>query len=423
MKLPKRRFSTALRLAWVGGSSQAISSLTNLGYGLYLLRMLTPGDFGRYSIGFAAMLLLGGFSQSFFLIQMVVHSPAKAVAERERYAARIFLMLAGSCLALLALVIPTAWVLSMLNSGTAGVVIWVAFMAVAYALKEFYTRQAFNENRGGRAVVIHATVASLLLLGVGLAALLGMTMTLELALGFYFGAHACAAAAGHALAGLPMRGHSLSEIKADLAEIAAGGRWAALTNLLYFLRTHAHTIIVATILGPVGVAKMNAGRLLVTPATILIPTMSQVALPRMAEVTERGGRTAVIGLTWKVGLGLISIVLVYSILLLSFWPQLSELILGQKYDGLFWVVALWCVYACFLAVRNSTEWAAQAMRLFRSLTLISALCAVVALASVWILMDRCGIEGAVLGIITGELAMVAGVCYLVLRPRTKGNAG
>jgi len=422
MRLPKKGQVAALGLVSVGVSNQAISSLTNFGYGLYLLRVLAPADFGRYSIGFATMLFLEGFSQGFFLIQMVVHSPAKVPTERRLYAARILLMLAGTSLVLLAIGTTIAGVLSIVSSAAAGSVMGVTLMAVAYALKEFHTRHAFNEGRGGRAVQIHAAVAALLLLGVGGASLLGVSVTLELAFGLYAGAHACAAAMGHALAGLPMRGHSLSGIKADLAEIAVGGRWAALTKLLYSLRTQAHTIVVAIALGPIGVAQINAGRMLITPAAILIPAMSQVVLPQMAKAAARGGRTAVIGSMWRTGLGLISIALVYSTLVLYFWPQLSAFILGNQYDGLFWIAALWCVYACLLGARNSAEFAAQAMRMFRSLTFISAFCAPVALASVWFLAGYWGLGGAVLGVITGEIAMVVAVGYLVLRGQPTGAA-
>jgi len=415
MRLPKKGQVAALGLVSVGVSNQAISSLTNFGYGLYLLRVLAPADFGRYSIGFATMLFLEGFSQGFFLIQMVVHSPAKVPTERRLYAARILLMLAGTSLVLLAIGTTIAGVLSIVSSAAAGSVMGVTLMAVAYALKEFHTRHAFNEGRGGRAVQIHAAVAALLLLGVGGASLLGVSVTLELAFGLYAGAHACAAAMGHALAGLPMRGHSLSGIKADLAEIAVGGRWAALTKLLYSLRTQAHTIVVAIALGPIGVAQINAGRMLITPAAILIPAMSQVVLPRIAATVRSEGWPAVLILQRRVAISMFAMAVIYSVALLSAWPMLSGWVLGGEYSDLFWVAALWCVFACILAVRNSFEWTVQAMRMFRQLTVISALCAPIALISVWGIASLGGLEGAVLGVIVGELAMVLGVGYLVLR--------
>ena len=108
---------------------------------------------------------------------------------------------------------------------------------------------------------------------------------------------------------------------------------------------------------------------------------------------------------------------IYSVALLSAWPMLSGWVLGGEYSDLFWVAALWCVFACILAVRNSFEWTAQAMRMFRQLAVISAWCAPIALISVWGLASLSGLEGAVLGVVVGELAVVVGVACLLSRER------
>jgi O-antigen/teichoic acid export membrane protein len=411
----------ALGVVSVGAANQAISSLTNFFYGLYLLRVLTLADFGRYSIGFATMLFLSGFANVFFLIQMIVHSPAKPSAERRLYAGRIFLMLAGSCLVLLALAASTAWGLLATESGAVMPVIGVALMSVAYMLKEFHTRHAFNESRGGRAVLIQTTVAVLMLLGIAVIVVTDMGMSLELAFGLYAGAYGGAALLGHGLAGLPMRGHSILAIKADLAEISAGGRWAVLTNLVYFLRSHAHTIVVTWSMGMASLAQVNAARILVAPAILIIPAMGQVVLPRIAAAADSKGWPAALKIQGRIAAGMLAFVALYSAALLLAWPVLSEIALGEKYPELFGVSALWCVYASCLAVRVSAEWAVWAMKMFRPHALVSVSCAPVALVSAWALAGKCGLEGAVLGVISGELVMVAGVYYLALRGGGRGG--
>lgn len=411
----QEKFKSVISIGSPGVSNQVISSLTNFCYGLYLLRNLTPTEFGIYNIGFAFMLFLGGFSQGFFLIQMVVHSPRKSAEERRPYAERVLLLLLCACLALLIFSLLAFWGLSSMNSELAELVFLVALMAIGYTIKEFYTRHAFNESKGGRAVSIHVVVAGLLLLGLGASLLLDIRVTPVLAFSLYAGAHLGAAAFGHAMAGMPMKGHSISALRTVLAEIAAGGKWGAMTNVVYCLRGQAHTIVVAATIGPVGVAKMNAARMLVTPATLLIPAMSQVLLPRIAEATERDGRRGATRWMKKTGLGLTLIAFAYALVLTAVYPYLSSVILGSKYEGLFAVVVLWCVFTGLLGLRNSVEWAAQAMKMFRPLTIISGLCAIVALGAAWALSSHQGIQGAVLGVIIGEITMTVGVFLLVLR--------
>ena len=75
--------------------NQAVSSGTNFVLGLYLVRVLTPANFGLYSIGFAIGIFFFGIGNSLFLTQMVVHTPGKSENDRMQYAANIFFLVFG----------------------------------------------------------------------------------------------------------------------------------------------------------------------------------------------------------------------------------------------------------------------------------------------------------------------------------------
>jgi len=404
-----------LRMFSAGISNQAISSFTNFAFSLYLLRQLEPIDFGLYNISFAIMLFLGGFGQSFFLLQMVVNTPSKPQDERAGFAGRILLMLVIACILGVALIGSGVWLFQTAigkTYGPHGFLGGVGAMAIAYILKEFQIRHAFNEGNGRRAVLVHTVLALALLGGVILLLSIGQTLGLETAVILYAGAHLLAAIAGHLLSGLSVTGHSLSDLRSDLAEITGGGIWASLTNIVYFLRGQAHTIIVAILIGPVGVASVNAARLLVTPAVLAIPALSQVVLPRLAAIAEKGDMRLLGSMQRKIALGLLAIAISYSALLILAWPLLSGAVLGEKYSGLFVIVVLWCIYACTLALRNSFEWVAQARKKFREISVISLFGAVAALASVAYLVSVLALEGAVVGAIFGEVVMIAGLALI-----------
>jgi O-antigen/teichoic acid export membrane protein len=406
-----------VKLMSVGLANQMISSATNFSFGLYLLRSLTLEEFGFYNIAFAIMLFFGGFGQGFFLLQMVVYTPGKSGAERTDFAARILLLLIFACLAGLALTVPLVLLLKALTGGSFGLdwfVILVGVMSAAFMIKEFHIRHAFNEDKGARAVAVHAYLALSLLTGVLLQRLNGSPMTLQLALIFYAGSHVIAAIVGHVMAGLRLTNHSRQSLLNDLREIAGGGRWASATNVVYFLRGQAHTIVVAALLGPVSVAKINAARLLVTPAVLAIPALGHVALPRLAALAATGERQVLQRMQRKIGLGLLTIAFGYCALLLTAWPILSEMVLGEAYGGLFWIMALWCLYALCLALRNGIEWGAQVLKMFRYITAVSTLSAIVALSSVAVLTGLVGLEGAVIGVIAAEVVLSAGL-WLILR--------
>jgi len=364
------------------------------------------------------MLFLGGFGQNFFLLQMVVHTPGKPVEERADYASRILLMLIIACalsFALIGMLVSSVQISTGGALGSNQYLLWIGLMSVAYLLKEFQIRHAFNEDKGARTVVVHMTLAISLLGGILVLVWLKHPLTLGLALAFYAGAHAVAAMVGHIMSNLRLTGHSLPELRTILAEISHGGSWASATNIVYFLRGQAHTIVIATLLGPIGVAKVNAARLLVTPAVLAIPAMSQIALPLLSRMVEAGDTLALMRMRRKIGAGLLLVAVVYSAILLVAWPTLSKIILGANYTGLFWIVALWCVYACFFALRNSFDWVAQAMRMFRPVAKINALSAAVTLPLVAMLAYSMGVSGAVMGVAFGELFVLINLWWMLKR--------
>lgn len=94
----KQNVKTVGRALSVSVLNQVVSSGTNFLFGLYLVRILAPAEFGLYGIGFAISLLYVGVGNALFLTQMVVHLPDKAVLERNAYVGRVLLLVVLFCL-------------------------------------------------------------------------------------------------------------------------------------------------------------------------------------------------------------------------------------------------------------------------------------------------------------------------------------
>lgn len=387
--------------------SQIVSSGTNFLLGLYLVRTLTPMDFGLYGIGFAISLFYAGIGNAIFLTQMVVHAPDKSADDRLPYAARMLVAVVGfSSITLLA----SSFVFFVGGIGWApleeytGYGIAVTMAAVAYLLKEFFVRHAYNIQRESWALTIHIALAASLILMLTIQYVYMQTITVETALWIYALSHSVAALCGYVLSRVPLRSVSRAAIVADLREAWSGGRWATLTNFVYFLRIQAHTVIVAASMGPVGVAKLNAARLFVTPAMMLTPALSQVFLPRMAkarrhdiENVKHAGRV----FTFL----LLAVAVLYSVLILFAFDFISPLVVGDQYDSLFWLVIAWCVYACVLSIRNGQEITVQALKHFKRQMLANTASALITLLGVSILTSVYGVMGAVAGLILGEFSL------------------
>jgi len=405
--LTKQRVAVAL-------GNQALSSLTNFLYLLFLIRVLTPEAFGLYSIGFAILLGVGAMVHGFFLIQMVTLLPAIPAADQQDFAAGVLVWLLLGLAASSLLIIGAA----LFAPALAGYIGALAFTISAYAIKEFFIRYFFSTEKGQlRAMLVHFVLALALS---GVVWLSPTAFTAVTALVCYGTAHLAAVICGLMTARLPLRHLSPAIMWQVLAKITPGGRWATVSALIYTIRASAHTFIVAAVVGPLGVAQMNAARVLVTPATIFIPTLSNILLPEFSRVAKAEGFAGVLPRARKASTQILLIATVYSVALLLLWPVVQPMLLGANYADAFWVVVLWCLFAMALALRSGFEWGLQALQHFRQISFINLAGAVATVSAVLGFSFVGGVSGAIAGAILGEVLILCLLFMVMSRLKTGG---
>jgi len=401
--------------------NQMVSSGTNFALGIYLVRMLPPEEFGLYGIGFAISLFYGGMGTAIFLTQMIVHTPNKAQQDRLPYAGRVLLLVVLFCAAtalLTTLILLTSSMVWEFMDKHMGFAFAVLAASVGYLLKDFFVRHAYNVRREIWALAIHSIIAcimALILLGMHLK--FSTLLSVEMALWIYAVAQASGAILGYLFAKLPVAAHQRSALLADLREAWHGGKWASITILVYFVRTQAHTIVVASLLGPVGLAKLNAARLLVTPAVMLIPALGQVAMPRLAAARGQDVRHLMSLGRW-ITFALLVVALLYSVILLGGYDFIVDTVLGENYQDLFLITVLWCLYTCLLALRNGAEMVGQVLKKFKSLSSANTYGAIVSLIATYWLTVGYDLPAALIGLAIGEIVLIILVYRFVVGSRT-----
>ena len=390
--------------------NQAISSLGNFLFVLYLVRVLEPNDFGLYSIGLAVTLAIGSLVQGFLLIQMVVHFPQRELQDHKTFAVSTLglVIFSWSGLAIifgfLSLTVAPAWALQDFSKA-------LAILTGAYATKEFFVRYAFlRESEKYQVLLIHGSLVLTLLFG---ALIFKTDLNAVDATLLYAGSHVTAATVGYILSDLRVGDLRVSAMWDTLRTVAPGGRWAALSSVIYSIRANAHTIIIAASLGTAEVALVNATRTLVTPATLLIPALGNISLPRFSRQFVAGGKIPLFRYARRTTFSILAVAATYCVLLLLAWPFLASAVLSEKYAGGRGLAALWCVYAMTLALRSGMEWTGQAMKLFKKQAQVYLIGALVTLTLVTILTLQFSVSGAISGAIAGEL-MVITLLFIVL---------
>lgn len=408
-----RRHGSALMMS---GASQAVSSLTNFGITLYLLRVMDKEHFGLYGVGFSAVLLLAGMLTESIAVQYVVNQPDQLQERRGAYAMHhaAAVGVIGAMMALLAVAFTLAVrPASEMAFFAVALAVPVVVGATANGLRDLLMRAAFCARREALAAGSSVTAAFGVVAYLAGCAVLGVRMTPAAALGAY--AFGQLLGSAHAMVGLalPWRHLRISELKLVFVDAWRGGRWSLLTSVVYSMRAHAHSFIVGPILGMAVLAEVNAARVLVTPAVLAIPPFTQVLMPRLAEQRKRGlralSRTAMLS---TAGLG--AIAMLYCTALLVALPWLLPWALGPKYLHVTPLVVAWCVLTLFLALRNGLTVALQAIRSFRGLMLANTAAAIVALTLAATLSQVLGGIAAVYALGSAEVLLCGLLTVMLL---------
>lgn len=387
--------------------NQLVSSGTNFAIILYLVRVMEKSDFGLYSLGFALMLLLAGLISSSIAVQFVVNLPDQPQAQRAEYAlshavAVFVLGVAMTAMAALISTVPLSPIIG--DAHTPQIILPLVAAGAFYSLRDLLMRVAYAERR--ESVVLMSTLAA--------------TAGTAAALIYYWQAHypltavraLLALAAGQvagSLAGLaqlrlPYRSFNVKGVRRAFSDSWAGGRWNILTNIVYNLRSQAHNFVVAPLLGMAALAEVNAARLLVTPAVMTIPPLTQVLMPRLAAKREQGTSVIAHYALFSVG-GLSAFALLYSALLLTLLPWALPLTLGEAYQHIGILVGAWCLVAVVLALRNGLTMVLQVVRAFRDLLFANAAAAVVAILLAVALTFTLGSLGAIIAVAIAEIVL------------------
>jgi O-antigen/teichoic acid export membrane protein len=389
--------------------NQAISSGNNFIFGFYLVHILTPAEFGLYGIGFAISLFYTSIGNALFLTQMVVRVPDKSPVDRLPYAARILTVIVAFCFI-------TSFVISMLIYCSSFFSAWIQQYAelgfaiimasISCLVKDFFVRHSYTVRKEIWALWVNICVGIALGCFVTARHFTGEILYSTSSVWLYALSNISGSLAGLFLAGLPFKAVRFNQLKRDCSEAWSGGKWDTATTCFYFLRTQAHILITASMLGPVAVAYLNATRLLVTPAVVLIPALSQVFLPRLATLSSSNPQKVIkIGALFSATLCLITII--YSIFLLVFLQDIMRLAFGSKYECSFILVLSWCFSTIFLSLRSGTEMVFQVLKKFRFLTVVNIISGLVAIVSVYALVKSIGISGAISGLVIGEAVLIS----------------
>lgn len=402
----KVQFAALGKVMSISSLNQVVSSGVNFALGIYLVRVLTPTEFGLYGIGFAIILLYAGIGNALFLTQMVVHVPDKEEEDRLPYAARMLVMLALFCLLTVLVAVLLffigAWLQSLHEYAELGIAVSVG--SIAYLLKDFFVRHAYTARKEVWALAVNTSIAFTLIVMLLVQYWFFSGISSVTALWFYAASNMAGAFIGFALVRLPILDVRMCELIGDVREAWFGGKWALGGVWVIWLQSQAYMYITAFFLGPAGVGQANAARLLITPALFLMPAITQVLMPRLAKLRAKQTEK-MLRISRIFTVVVVIFAVAYSAVLLGLVDVIAPILLGTHYEQIAPLVAAWCLVLIFQFSRVGSTIVLQVIKEFRAITLVNLISATATIVLVVVLMKLFEVQGAVFGMALGELML------------------
>ena len=388
------------------GSAQVVNSGANFLFSVLLVRVLEKEEFGLYSLGFALLLMIQNIYSAIYSTQFVVNSasksPTMSFIKWGHYA--VVHTLSG----LLVILLSSGLVWTVRSEGVELDWIWLIPIAtagaLAFGLRDLGIRYVFIMGRPklvfGSAlvsgcvllvapIVIHANGGQNILSPYSALLFYGAAQFF----GFLF-----------LMAFFPNRVFIFKKrlFNVVLREIWLGGRWHMLTSLLYTFRTQLHVYIVPIMLDLRSLADINAARLLVSPALLLIPPIYQVMQPRLVWARDNAPDTVLSRLKLILFITLIG-VLIYFIVLGILYKDIVSYVYADKYDGLSGLVFFWMLVVMFMIFRNALTIFYETNKWFKELLFVNVVVVIPVLLVVVFLAWWLGSVGAVVGLVVSEM--------------------
>lgn len=400
--------------------SQVIASGANFAVGLYMVRTLTPEQFGLYGVGMAIALLYVGLGNALFLTQMTVRLPAEREEDRP-----------ALCTNILVLVILFVLLSSLL--GGAGVTIANYFLGwesgaliLGYAIigtsmmmliANFFLRLAFSRGREVDALLVNMTVA----MGLGIGLLGGEKFdsinSAASVLAIYVGANMAGSIVGYMTSWVSPSLFEGGRMYSFFRKSIGGGGWASAGVAVTWLQGQAYMYVSAILLGPAAVGVLNAGRMLIAPFSFALPAFTQMLLPRLAQEATASPKSAErLGRVYSAVM--VAGALLYVGALAYCGRDLIPLLLGDSYDAdeVYLIGLAWGAVLIFQLCTTSASLIMRALHEFRAITLSVSLSAALTILLVMLVAGGMGNYGVILATGVGE-ALLATLLWSSVRRR------
>ena len=401
------------RLIFLGSTAQALLALSSLILNIYLIKNVSPDEFGFFGIWLASSLFCSGAISSLVCVPMIAGYSELESDEVTPYYAKFL-----KCAFYISLLLVLFCFLAYLSLGYYLALSFLLAAAVFPQLfREFFVRKSYMKGQDKHAIIINLTFSATLLVTVLWWTLFDSDVDVPRAVQ----AFASSSLISIIVAVLidPPSKHHLSHVDpiTAIASVGPRGLLSFFSHIVVFFRSQGHILLVTAYAGTSGLGVLNASRIVIAPAAVLGLAFNQVFVPRLTaaytvnSVREFNQRALLIAASL---LCLTSLYLVFTWFLM---PQIRDVLFLEDYSAASALVGLWMTFSVASALRSGQEIKILGMRRFKLQAWSSVVGGSALLVGSITMMPIYGLEGGLWALIAAEF-----IVFIMLLAQRKIHA-
>jgi O-antigen/teichoic acid export membrane protein len=415
MQIPPRnsigRFTLFARLLGSAVVAQALLSAANLCVGLILIRRTDDQEYGYYVLVLNALMLITQIQTQFIAPAMILRMSNSDKAERAGLIGGIYrqqrlsIPFLGAGVAVIAVLLWLGHALS----GTVTLIILAGIGAGLTSLhREFFRMVLLAYRRPDEVLRVDAVYVVLLVASAMLATLTpfpALVAVLLLCLS--------TATSGTLLAGALWKYEPWNIHGPDvLRQIATVGAWTTAGAAIHWTFAQGYNYLIVGTLDVKAVAAVAATRLLMMPVNMLSTGVASLMLPTTSAWLQQRGTATVFRRLLLLSCGITCLALCYFLVVWLLRDWLFLHVLRKQFAHRDQLMFMWFFIFALMVFRDQLLFLPLARRRFKTLTGVTFLSAVLSLSVSYVMMRRVGVEGALIGVLTGEIISVLGLVLL-----------
>jgi O-antigen/teichoic acid export membrane protein len=193
------------------------------------------------------------------------------------------------------------------------------------------------------------------------------------------------------------------------------GVWSAAGAVIHWVFTQGYTYIVAARLDVSAVAAIAATRLLLSPVGVFSLGIGSVMFSTSKLWLQHHGSEGLLRRILLFTLGMCGVTLAYVAVMWVMRDWIFLHVLKRDYPQRDLLLAIWSAIFLCTIMRDQVIYLLMAKGQFKRLAGLTAFCAALGLTVTFVLIQKLGAAGGLLGLLAGEIAYVIGVMALTVR--------